>query len=35
MGLEGPVTTNNDFDFEGAHLPGPIIRALVEDLDNS
>ena len=35
VGLEGPVTTNNDSDFEGAHLPGPTIRALVEDLDNS
>ena len=35
VGSEGPVTTNNDSDFEGAHLPGPIIRELVGDLDKS
>ena len=35
VGSEGPVTTNNDSDFEGAHLPGLIIRELVRDLDKS
>ena len=35
VGLEGLTTTNNDFDFEGAHLPGPTIRELVGDLDKS
>ena len=35
VGSEGPVTTNNDSDFEGSHLPGPTIRELVGDLDKS
>ena len=35
VGSEGPVTTNNDFDFEGAHLPSPTIRELIGDLDKS
>ena len=34
-GLEGFVTTNNESDFGGAHLHGPTIRELVEDLDKS
>ena len=35
VGSEGLVTTNNDSDFEGAHLPGPTIRELIGDLDKS
>ena len=35
VGSKGPVTTNNDSDFEGSHLPGPTIRELVGDLDKS
>lgn len=35
VGLEGSATTNSDFDFEGAHLPGLTIKELVEDLDKS
>ena len=35
VGSEGLATTNNNSDFEGAHLPGPMIKKLVCDLDNS
>ena len=35
MGLEGSVTTNNESNFEGAHLHGPTIKELVGDLEKS
>ena len=35
VGSEGSVTTNNESNFEGAHLHGPTIKELVRDSEES